>query len=322
MGGGAAADPTRPERCIGPIRVGTRGTGVGSAVWRGPEKFGLFFSLRSLQPFTYSGRGAPVGGPDRRSCLYRILPQTTGRSNCVLKTHPRAQTLAAVDPRNSPWQGERRPSSPEPFFSSCLFPTEGQVGGICSLTFSSATLVSLKAPGNSRTPLPRIHTPLSTHPRATVPSVVVANLQDREEARGGAARDVGPGWRAGRSPLPAQRMAPGSGRGLPGPRGGGLGRSQSPVPSPHLFPDPAGARRGTPQVIARSTGTADRFMKILRHLAGAPRAGKESSQRGALSSSAARRDPAVSEISGLRLPSGLCPGLSPPVSSVRRLSTP
>lgn len=162
-------------------------------------------------------------------------------------------------------------------FRSCLFPKEGQVGGICSLTFSSATLVSLKALGNSRTPLPRKHTPLSTHPRAPVLSAVVANLQDREEARGGAARDVDPGWRAGRSPLPAQPMAPGSGRGLPGPRGGGLGRSQSPVPSPHLFPDPAGARRGTPQVIARSTGTADRFMKTLRHLAGA-RKGREGVQ--------------------------------------------
>lgn len=105
MGGGAAADPTRPERSIGPTRVGTRGPGVGSAVWRGPEKFGLFFSLRGVQPFTYSGRGAPVGGLDRRSCLYRILPQTTGRSNCVLKTHPGAQTLAAVDPRNYPLAG-------------------------------------------------------------------------------------------------------------------------------------------------------------------------------------------------------------------------
>ena len=61
VGGGAAADPTRPERSIGPTRVGTRGPGVGSAVWRGPEKFGLFFSLRGVQPFTYSGRGAPWG---------------------------------------------------------------------------------------------------------------------------------------------------------------------------------------------------------------------------------------------------------------------
>lgn len=121
-----------------------------------------------------------MGEPDRRSCLYRILPQTTGRSNCVLKTHPRAQTLAAFDPRNSPGQGERRQSLPGPHSRSCLFPTEGQVGGICSLTFSSATLVSLKAPESSRTPLPRIHTPLSTHLRAPVPSAVVADLQDRE----------------------------------------------------------------------------------------------------------------------------------------------
>ena len=134
-----------------------------------------------------------MGEPDRRSCLYRILPQTTGRSNCVVKTHPRAQTLAAFDPRNSPGQGERRQSLPGPHSRSCLFPTEGQVGGICSLTFSSATLVSLKAPENSRTPLPRIHTPLSTHPGDPVPSAVVADLQDREAG----ARRSRPGRRSG-----------------------------------------------------------------------------------------------------------------------------
>ena len=61
MGGGAAADPTRPERSIGPIRVGTRGPDVGSAVWRGPQKSGLLFSLRGVQSFTYQEEELPWG---------------------------------------------------------------------------------------------------------------------------------------------------------------------------------------------------------------------------------------------------------------------
>lgn len=172
-----------------------------------------------------------MGEPDRRSCLYRILPQTTGRSNCVLKTHPRAQTLAAFDPRNSPGQGERRQSLPGPHSRSCLFPTEGQVGGICSLTFSSATLVSLKAPESSRTPLPRIHTPLLPHhliPHPPSPVLDLLQPELGEQEHGGKGSGAGDPGDGGAAASPHQAASD--------PTGHSEGTPTAPLESPHADP--------------------------------------------------------------------------------------
>lgn len=129
------------------------------------------------------------------------------------------------------------------------------------------------------------HAP-SQPPSRSVPSAVVADLQDAGK-RGRASR---PGRRSGLEGEPGVRTphtACGAwvrARSARGPRRGRPPEGSDSSSFPASLPRPGWCQESTPQVIARSTGTADRFMKILRHLAGA-RKGREGVQpRGALSS--------------------------------------
>lgn len=89
--------------------------------WR---SLACFSSLRGAQSFTYPGRGTPVGEQDRRSCLYHILPQTTGKKELCSENPSGSSDSGCFRSPELPGQSERRPPSPGPHPGSCLFPTK------------------------------------------------------------------------------------------------------------------------------------------------------------------------------------------------------
>lgn len=168
-GGRAAADPARPGHSSAPIGVETCCPGVGSAVWRGLEKPGRLFSLCRAETFAYPERGTPVGELDRRSCLYHIPPQTAGKvcfSRCLENPSGSSDSGCYRCPQ-LPKQEERWALLLRPHLRSCLLLSQGQVGEICSLIFSSVNSAVHKcsweqqdpSPAHTRAPLQRIPVP-------------------------------------------------------------------------------------------------------------------------------------------------------------------
>ena len=121
----AAADPTGPGLNIGPIRVGTRGPGVGSAVWRGLEKSGLFFLSTRRAILHLPWKRHSRGGTGSEVLPLPYSPSDDWKKELCSENPSGSSDSGCFRSPELPGQGERRPPSPGPHPRSCLFPTEG-----------------------------------------------------------------------------------------------------------------------------------------------------------------------------------------------------